>query len=149
MTKTTNYQLPKWEKTDRIQMEDFNANNAKIEAALGEMAQALSEGSNCKIVFGTYVGTGTRGSYGDEATCNKLTFDSKPLVVHVGCQDYQFTAIYASSAGFLHRWSSYQTARENVTWSGNSIIWYSSNSAADQLNTAGTTYYYVALLQCN
>ena len=34
MTKTTNYQLNQWEKTDRILMDDFNADNQKIEAAL-------------------------------------------------------------------------------------------------------------------
>ena len=34
MKKTANYGLNLWEKTDRIQMEDFNADNAKIEAAL-------------------------------------------------------------------------------------------------------------------
>ena len=149
MTTTQNLHLPQWEADDRIMRTDFNDAMSKIDAALGEMAQALSEGSNCKIVFGTYVGTGTRGSYGNEATCNKLTFDSKPLVVHVGCHNYQFTAIYASPDGFLQRWSSSDSARENVTWSGNSIIWYSSSSASDQLNTSGTTYYYVALLQCN
>ena len=39
MTKTTNYQLNQWEKTDRILMEDFNADNAIIDAALGGMRQ--------------------------------------------------------------------------------------------------------------
>ena len=34
MTKTTNYQLPKWEKTDRIQMKDFNDMTATLDAAL-------------------------------------------------------------------------------------------------------------------
>ena len=34
MTKTTNYQLNQWEKTDRILMDDFNADNAKLDAAL-------------------------------------------------------------------------------------------------------------------
>ena len=34
MTKTTNYQLPKWEKTDRIQMKDFNDMTAALDAAL-------------------------------------------------------------------------------------------------------------------
>lgn len=34
MTKTTNYQLNQWEKTDRIMMEDFNTDNAKIDAAI-------------------------------------------------------------------------------------------------------------------
>ena len=34
MKKTTNYQLNQWEKSDRIMMEDFNADNRNIEAAL-------------------------------------------------------------------------------------------------------------------
>ena len=37
MGETGNYQLKQWEKTDRIQMEDFNADNAKIEAALAAL----------------------------------------------------------------------------------------------------------------
>ena len=42
MTKTTNYQLNQWEKTDRILMEDFNADNAKVDAALKGQAEALA-----------------------------------------------------------------------------------------------------------
>jgi hypothetical protein len=34
MEHTANFGLTQWEKTDRIQMEDFNADNAKIDAAL-------------------------------------------------------------------------------------------------------------------
>ena len=34
MNKTPNYQLNQWDKSDRIRMEDFNADNAKLEAAL-------------------------------------------------------------------------------------------------------------------
>ena len=47
MTKTTNYQLPKWEKTDRIQMDDFNDAMSKIDAAVAaanDAAAALSGG---------------------------------------------------------------------------------------------------------
>ena len=39
MTKTTNYQLPKWEKTDRIQMKDFNDMTATLDAALGAIGK--------------------------------------------------------------------------------------------------------------
>lgn len=35
MNQTENYNLSQWAKTDRILMEDFNADNAKIDAALG------------------------------------------------------------------------------------------------------------------
>jgi len=40
MKQTTNHQLNQWDKTDRIQMEDFNADNAKIDAALAAEAAA-------------------------------------------------------------------------------------------------------------
>ena len=34
MNQTTNYKLSQWEATDRIQMEDFNSDNAKLDTAL-------------------------------------------------------------------------------------------------------------------
>ena len=42
MTKTTNYQLNQWAKSDRLMMDDFNADNAKIDAALGAVGQSPS-----------------------------------------------------------------------------------------------------------
>ena len=42
MTKTTNYQLPKWEKTDRVQMKDFNDMTATLDAALKANADAIT-----------------------------------------------------------------------------------------------------------
>ena len=40
MKQTANYQLNQWDKSDRIQMEDFNADNAKIDTALAEAVAA-------------------------------------------------------------------------------------------------------------
>lgn len=37
MKQTSNYQLNQWEMTDRIQMEDFNRDNEKVDAALAEV----------------------------------------------------------------------------------------------------------------
>ena len=42
MIKTTNYQLPKWEKTDRIQMKDFNDMTATLDTALKANADAIA-----------------------------------------------------------------------------------------------------------
>ena len=42
MTKTTNYQLPEWEKTDRIQMKDFNDMTATLDTALKANADAIA-----------------------------------------------------------------------------------------------------------
>ena len=50
MTKTTNYQLNQWAKSDRLMMDDFNADNQKIDAALAAVP---------RIAIGSYVGTGS------------------------------------------------------------------------------------------
>lgn len=42
MNHTPNYQLTQWEKDDRIMMEDFNGDNAKIDAVLKANADAVS-----------------------------------------------------------------------------------------------------------
>lgn len=52
MNKTANYNLNQWEKSDRVLMEDFNNDNAKIDAALKEAAEAKT------YVIGKYTGTG-------------------------------------------------------------------------------------------
>ena len=72
MTKTTNYQLPKWEKTDRVQMKDFNDMTATLDAALGTIP---------KLAVGTYTGDG--------AAENTITLGFKP----------QLMIIYPAEAG--------------------------------------------------
>lgn len=49
MTKTTNYQLPKWEKTDRVQMKDFNDMTATLDAALKANADAITAETTARI----------------------------------------------------------------------------------------------------
>ena len=76
MKYTQNYHLPQWEKADRILMEDFNAQSAKLEAALTAQGEALAGKADaaqvsgtlaahaaalnlkCEAVVGTYQGTG-------------------------------------------------------------------------------------------
>ena len=49
MTKTTNYQLNQWAKPDRVMMDDFNADNAKIDAALKANADAIAAETTARI----------------------------------------------------------------------------------------------------
>ena len=42
MEKTTNYQLPKWEKSDFIKMDDFNDAFGKLDAALKAQSDAIA-----------------------------------------------------------------------------------------------------------
>ena len=81
MNKTPNYQLNQWDKSDRIQMEDFNADNAKIEAALETIP---------KVTYGTYLGNG--------AESRMIEIGFMPKLVYV-CPTKGFT--YYSS-GLYH-----------------------------------------------
>ena len=73
---TTNYELPIWAADDAFLRTEFNEANEKIDAALGVLAQSTC---NCRIVTGSYTGTGEYGS----AHPNTLTFDGPPLVLMV------------------------------------------------------------------
>ena len=42
LNQTSNYQLSQWESTDRILMSDFNADNAKLDAALKAQSDAIA-----------------------------------------------------------------------------------------------------------
>ena len=67
MTHTTNFNLSQWSKTDRIRMADFNADNAKLDAALAALTR--------RVYTATYTGDG--------AYTKTLAFPRKPLFVFV------------------------------------------------------------------
>ena len=145
MKRTTNYALPTWEKSDFIQMSDFNDLTQKTEA----LAQNLGvHGRNARIAFGSYTGTGTKGS----ANPNTLQFDFKPMLV--------FVAIAAWDSGvenpiiFLrNRTAGSSTPSYDcdsklvVSWTDTAVSWYmtSSETAYYQLNHLNAIYYYTAI----
>lgn len=53
MNYTENYQLTQWEPSDRVLREDFNRDNATIDAALKAAHESI------RIVHGTFTGDGT------------------------------------------------------------------------------------------
>ena len=62
-------------------MSDFNSDNAKLDAALGTLAQtvtatprSLAQKGNCQIYFDTYTGDGLSG----EGHARTLTFPHRP-----------------------------------------------------------------------
>ena len=135
---TENYQLPIWAADDAFLRTEFNEANEKIDAALGALAQSAG---NCRIVTGSYTGTGECGS----AHPNTLTFDGPPLLLFVG-KYWQFWAIRGSTgAAPIGGGNNVQSV--TLTWNGNTVQWYSSRSETSQLNEAQTTYHYLALLK--
>ena len=76
MTKTTDYQLNQWAKSDLLMMDDFNADNAKIDAALGAL----------QIVTGIYTGSG------NDANCRvDVALGFRPKAVLVMANKFQFS----------------------------------------------------------
>ena len=56
INKTANFQLTQWEKTDRIMMEDFNRDNAAIDAALKSNADAITAETAAREAADTALG---------------------------------------------------------------------------------------------
>ena len=67
-SQTTNYSLPQWAKSDRIQMSDFNAAMSTIDAALA---------AKNRVVTGSYIG--------DSANGRSIDLGFEPTAVFVMC----------------------------------------------------------------
>ena len=133
---TENYQLPIWAADDAFLRTEFNDANQKIDAALGVLAQSTG---NCRIVTGSYTGTGEYGS----AHPNTLTFDGPPLVLMVN-GGWQFTALWGSM-GTPSMGANNDVSHVTFSWEGNSVSWHSTG-ASQQLNEVNENYAYIALL---
>ena len=150
---TTNYNLNQWEATDKVLRAEFNADNAKIDAALKANADGISTleeqvtsglagKGNCKIYTTSYTGTDT---YGASAPCS-MTFPGMPLMVFVGCcgdAGLVLCAIRGQTRSFAQGSGS---AINTLTWGTNSLSWSNHMSASEQMNSRFSTYQVVALL---
>ena len=170
MPHTQNYQLSRWEKDDRIMMEDFNADNETIDAALKANADAVSalevgkvdtatfadlqaavselaanlgvHGRNCRIATGSYVGA---GGYG-ESNAVSLSFDFVPMLIYISSD----TAYYQPGNSFLIRPLTKAHGQNGnvmtLTWAERGVTWYTTETTSvSQNNKSGQTYYYFAL----
>ena len=153
MEKTANYKLNQWELTDRVKMEDFNADNQRVEAALtsqsamlAEHAAQLAKRGNCRIVWGSYTGSGTFGADNP----NTLSFEAKPLLLAImpstnsGSSAHGFLAVRGSTFTYTH--PEYFNSINQVTWTNRGAAWYCAANADYQFNSGGMVFYYVALL---
>ncbi len=154
MQRTSNYQLPQWEKEDRILMEDFNGAMANIENAIdgakSEAAAAVESAksevtkeietirssayspTNKPIAASRYVGTGNRQS---------ITVGFAPTLVMIvpltsdRMTGDSMTVHTAKSSG-----SDYVT----LTSTGFELAAQSPGSAYS-VNVGSTVYYYIAI----
>ena len=121
---TENYQLSQWVKSDQVKMEDFNADNAKIDAVLGEHAALLPKLGNCQIWTTSYVG----------AERTSVTFPKKPSLVIIGTNLPYMSVIFPHDTSYT-----YLNTYASFTWDGNTLTW-----TGGDLNRKGLPYCVVA-----
>lgn len=148
MEHTNNYQLNLWDGEDRILREDFNADNAKIEAALlgASEAAAAAAASGLKIKTGTFSGNGATGT-------RTYNIGAKPKLViarttnTVSSTSYDTGVMITDFASILFRSANTATMADTgnpaaLTDTGFSI---KITNATTGLNASGSTLYYWAL----
>lgn len=149
MNKTANFQLTQWEKTDRIMMEDFNRDNAAIDAALKSNADkaaalqtALAGAGNCSIEIKSYTGNGNYG----QNNPTRITFSKKPKFVLLCGYSFLLLLMGKENAPFVGFFASDRIYTCNIvySWSGNTLQFHSTQNASAQGNTSNQLYQAIA-----
>ena len=131
MTQTPNFHLNQWSPEDYVRRTDFNADNLKIDTALNQKG-------NCRIVTGSYTGTGESGEYHP----NTITFEGKPLLVFLVGDRSCYAMRGCNTADVCYGSSG---SRIDLTWGENTLSWYS-DSDYTQMNISKKVYRYIALM---
>lgn len=164
---TKNYALPKWKKSDFIQMDDFNDAFAKLDTALkaeadaraaadstaskalSALEQTVTKSKLCRIKYGSYTGNGKSG----KANPNTLSCDFYPVLLIISTADQYSNITRAVAIRGVSKFGSGAGNRLNInTWSERGVSWYSEtetdtyyNAYDVQLNTSGIVYQYLIL----
>lgn len=97
----------------------------------------------CQVYTGSYVGTGTYG----QSNPNTLTFPFEPKVW--GILTFPSAGGAQATSTNLIPWGItpvvIQSTSSVCAYDGNTVNFYNATSAANQCNTSGATYYYIAL----
>ena len=166
---TTNYQLNQWEPTDAVQRVDFNADNAKLDAALNALSDqvakkadeedltALSESvaavsagmGNCDMELLTYTGTGAMG----QSSPTRITFSSLPdaflvvgdLAILLGRGGVKEAILACKDVTYSESFVS----TSSLTWTGTQMSLYNSVDARYQMNSENKVYWVLGLKKKN
>ena len=158
MKRTTNYDLPTWEKDDFIRMQDFNDLTGKLDAALKSGADAQTALQNAiKAVKATAENAyssankpSIAGSYTGNGGTQTVDLGFKPrfLVISRGFDKGDYSADYALFAGTPEQIDSWMAKVVSITDTGFTVKMATYNTSTCPqlwLNTGGKTYSYLAL----
>ena len=143
MNHTPNYALNQWEATDKIQRTDFNADNAKIDAALAGLQAVAAAKGNCQIAWGTCQ-TSITSSAENPAV---FTFPFQPKLVVFAARgaasagDYALAIRGQTRICNLNSGSSTESCVCNWTENGFTLHYYTSSS----VRPFNSNFLYVAL----
>ena len=149
--KTEHYELNQWLATDQVLRTDFNADNAKIDAALAEKAQAADVSAltetvdslttrtkaletaavgfgNCRVYFTTYTA--------NNQNARTFTFPGRPKFVRLMYQGYTVVACEGQNYANCYSTNGYGE-QGTARWSGNSVTL--AFTASYYLCNSGTT----------
>ena len=143
MNHTTNYALNQWSRTDQVRMDDFNADNAKLDAALAAQAgtlaahtEALSKLGNCRVHLTSYMGTGVNkydsNGIAKPEDCPQIPLPGVPTLLFVfgrTCIMY-YTSEFTGSASLL------VNGKDAIT----GIAWEDSTAILKQANSNYSSY---------
>ena len=162
---TKNYALPKWKKSDFIQMDDFNDAFAKLDTALkaeadaraaadstaskalSALEQTVTKSMLCRIKYGSYTGNGKTG----KANPNTLSCDFYPVLLIVSTMDQYSNITRAVAIRGISKFGSGVSNRDDlITWNARGVSWYpvtendtSFDVSQVQLNASGIVYQYL------
>ena len=155
--KTEYYELNQWLPTDQVLRTDFNADNAKIDAALADKAEAatvealsstvaghttqLRKLGNCQIEYFTYVGNGANGNENPRS----IVFPRAPLLFFIRSEDGigMGSRLHTGLTAAFQGTTNGSVGMLPLTWSGNTAYLTSWDTALD-FNRNGDTYHVFA-----
>ena len=170
---TEHYQLNQWEAEDKVLRTDFNADNAKIDAALAAKAEASAVSALAQTVAGkadastlnsvagqvtshttllskkgnceiwTTTYTGKYTQTSPEA--NRITFPSRPAAAFIISYTGEFMALAPGAEGSLHMTAGSNSNWAKVSWEGRTVS-LTSPEVSLQMNQSGRQYLVVALI---
>ena len=156
MQQTSKYQFKLIEGTDDFSPGPLNDNMEMVEEQFEAVEEEFSEvmtnlgsgGNTARIIYGSYVGTGTYG----EDNPNQLTFSFEPKMWGILCESYRSTSnnqAYFTEISIAVAWGVSGTPSDSreiqYAYSGNTVSWYSGENVGYQKNQNNHTYYYFAL----
>ena len=162
---TEHYDLCQWEATDQVQRTDFNADNAKVDAALNTLAGQVAEKAdgddlaalsetvaevsagmgNCDMELLTYTGTGAMG----QSSPTRITFSVLPdaflvvgdLAILLGRGGVKEAILACKDITYSESFIS----SSSLTWTGTQMSLYNGVNARYQMNSESKVYWVLGL----